>query len=46
MHAYKGLKKFMKYKFGKMFLVDLEHKMSVVSNCPELQEDYGGYCMG
>jgi hypothetical protein len=28
-------------KFGKVFLEDLEHKMTVVSDEPELQESYG-----
>lgn len=30
-----------KVKFGKMFLQDLEHKMTIVSDEPELQSDYG-----
>ena len=31
----------MKIKFGKMFMQDLEHKMTIVSDEPELQEGYG-----
>lgn len=31
----------MKTKFGKMFLQDLEHKMTIVSDEPDLQADYG-----
>lgn len=31
----------MKVKFGKSFLADLAHKMCIVQDEPELQEDYG-----